>query len=309
MTGNPEVARLVRPALNGAPQAVLDGGDGQRTARDVHPPTLDAALRSRLLAQFVQAAFKGGIAVFWHGGDSGGVNGAKSAFKSQASRASQVQRRNANASNDKPSAPKAVRKGGGPGRREMDRRNFRFSRKAVGLRVAEDQEEGMDALHAGLSRVVVLGVGIPGGAELGDPLLGVDVQLVQRAEEDALGRAGLGASRDEATRLAVVAEGTLERAARVFERLLATVDHAEGTGDHAVAAAVADVVLDEDGLRLRADDAAGGAGFQAAPLPRSACTRPRGRASGRGPRGRSGQKAGRRTWDRRVACRAAGPAR
>ena len=84
-------------------------------------------------------------------------------------------------------------------------------------------------------------------------------QFVQRAEEDAFRRARLGARRGQPAGLPVVAEGAFERAARVEERLLAAVDHAERARHHAVAAAVANVVLHQHAADFRADDRAGGA--------------------------------------------------
>ena len=71
-------------------------------------------------------------------------------------------------------------------------------------------------------------------------------QFVDRAELDRLGRTGLGAGRDEAIPLAVVAERTLVRMAIDA----AAGDDTEGAGGHAGRAAVADVRLDEDVLEL-----------------------------------------------------------
>jgi hypothetical protein len=42
------------------------------------------------------------------------------------------------------------------------------------------------------------------------------------------------------------------------------IDHAKGTGDNAITAAIADVVLHEDGADFSTDDRAGGTGLEAA---------------------------------------------
>src|SRR5207237_4014315 len=84
------------------------------------------------------------------------------------------------------------------------------------------------------------------------PLPGPLAQLVDRAELDRLGRAGLGAGGDEPVLLAVVAERTLVRMAAEA----AAGNDAEGAGRHAVRAAVADVGLDVDVLELVMDDGA-----------------------------------------------------
>ena len=81
-----------------------------------------------------------------------------------------------------------------------------------------------------------------------------------RAELDRVGRTGFGAGGLQPTLQAVVAEGALHRRAR--DRV--DLDHAEGAGRDAVAAAVADVGLDDDGVVLGADDGPGGTDLQAA---------------------------------------------
>ena len=81
------------------------------------------------------------------------------------------------------------------------------------------------------------------------------------AELDALRRTGLGAGGRQAVLLPVVAERTLPGAPVGVVQL----DHAEGAGDLAVAAAVADVGLDVDIAELVADDRAGRAGIRGSP--------------------------------------------
>ena len=77
-------------------------------------------------------------------------------------------------------------------------------------------------------------------------------QLVQRAELDRLRRARLGACRLEPVLEPVVAERALVHAAVAAD--LALRDHAEGTRGDAVAAPVADVVLDHDRSKLGTRD-------------------------------------------------------
>ena len=92
------------------------------------------------------------------------------------------------------------------------------------------------------------------------PLLRPPAQLVEVPVLDRVGGAGLGAGRLQPVLQPVVAERTLMRPAvgRAERR------HAEGAGGQAVAAAVADVLLDVDRVELGADDRAGRAGLQAA---------------------------------------------
>ena len=103
---------------------------------------------------------------------------------------------------------------------------------------------------------------LPGLVQLADPLLGPLPQLVQRAELDRLGRAGLGAGRAQPVADPVVAQRALVRAAVG----LAPRDDAERAGRDAVAAAVADVVLDHHGAELGAHQRAGRAHVQAGGL-------------------------------------------
>src|SRR6266540_1106358 len=91
-------------------------------------------------------------------------------------------------------------------------------------------------------------------------LTGSRPQLVDRAELDRLGRAGLGAGRFHPALEPVVAQRALLRDTFVGVHL----DHAVRAGRDAVAAAVADVRLDEDGVELGLDDRPGRADLHAA---------------------------------------------
>src|SRR5262249_56754765 len=90
------------------------------------------------------------------------------------------------------------------------------------------------------------GSGYAATVQLMHTLEGAIAQLVDRAELDRLSRTRLGASRDEAIPLPVVAERTLVRVAVEG----AAGDDAEGAGRDAVGAAVADVGLDVDVVEL-----------------------------------------------------------
>ena len=61
----------------------------------------------------------------------------------------------------------------------------------------------------------------------------------------------------------VITESALEGAAGVGQGLGTFADDAEGTGNDAITAAVANVVLHKDGTDLGAHDRAGRAGFEA----------------------------------------------
>lgn len=78
---------------------------------------------------------------------------------------------------------------------------------------------------------------------------GALAQLVEWSELDRFGRAGLRAGRFLSRAQAVVAHRALERPAVVLTLL----DHPVRAGGHAVAAAVADVLLDDDCAEFRAE--------------------------------------------------------
>src|SRR5439155_25553539 len=96
----------------------------------------------------------------------------------------------------------------------------------------------------------------------GQPYVRLLLELRQRPELDRLGRARFRASRLESTPQAVVAQRALVSGAR----LSVHADYAVRTRRDAVAAAVAHVLLDEDGVELGADDGAGRTDLHAAGL-------------------------------------------
>ncbi len=91
--------------------------------------------------------------------------------------------------------------------------------------------------------------------QLAQPAPGPLAQLLNVAELDRCRRAGLGARRCHVVLQAVVAERALVGRAGLEVAIDGRpVDHAERTGGHAVAAAVADVLLDIDGAEFRANE-------------------------------------------------------
>ena len=100
----------------------------------------------------------------------------------------------------------------------------------------------------------------PAAMQLGDSARGEVDELVVGAELDRVGGAGLGARRLEPILEPVVAEGALAGPAVD----VVAVHDAERTRGDAVAAAVADVGLEDHGLVLGADQRSGGAGVEAA---------------------------------------------
>src|SRR5919204_325446 len=99
------------------------------------------------------------------------------------------------------------------------------------------------------------------GPPRGPPLRPL-AKLLHLPELDRVRRAGLGAGRLEAVSEAVVAEGALPHPAIA----LALLEHAEGTRGHAVAAAVADVLLHDHRSVLGAEQGPGGAHLEAGRL-------------------------------------------
>src|SRR5205823_6197622 len=92
-----------------------------------------------------------------------------------------------------------------------------------------------------------------------DTLARAVAQVAELAELDRVRRACLCARRLLVVLEAVVAERALPDPAV----LLTLVEDPEGTGGHAVAAAVADVLLDDDGVELRPEQRPGGADLEA----------------------------------------------
>src|SRR5205085_10145065 len=90
-------------------------------------------------------------------------------------------------------------------------------------------------------------------AQIGHPAASALHQLLDRAELDRVGRTRLGAGRLQPILKPVVAQRTLVGLA--ISR--ADLDDTVRAGRHAVAAAVANVLLDDHGVELGADDRPG----------------------------------------------------
>src|SRR5215831_20157588 len=114
----------------------------------------------------------------------------------------------------------------------------------VGLGLVHEEEEGVQA--AVLLVAVEPGLRHALSLELGHPGAGYLPHLVEVAELDRLGGAGLGTGGDEV----VLEPRVAERALLGEARLLVESDHVIGTGRDAVAAAVAHFRLDVDGVEL-----------------------------------------------------------
>src|SRR5205823_14188922 len=128
----------------------------------------------------------------------------------------------------------------------------------VGLRLVGEKEEGVQpavflvAVDAGFADTLLVQGAHPVGSHL--------THLAERSELNRLSRAGGGARRLQIVLQPVVAEGALLGGSGVAIEA----DHAIGAGGDAVAAAVADVLLDVDGVELGANDRVGRADLQAA---------------------------------------------
>src|SRR5687767_8045012 len=134
--------------------------------------------------------------------------------------------------------------------------HHRIGRQAVDRRLVQQEEEGARTADA----VVLVGPVQPGARHLRHALPRPLPQLVQRAELNRCGRARLRARGRLSVQQAVVAERALPHPTVA----LALVDDAERAGGHAVAAAIADVLLHDDGAELGAEQRPGGAHLQAA---------------------------------------------
>src|SRR5205809_7510805 len=82
-------------------------------------------------------------------------------------------------------------------------------------------------------------------------------QIVEPAKHNRFGRTNLCTRGNESALLAVVTKRAFECATSIGKRLRPAIDHAKWTGDDAVTAAVADIVLDEDRANFSTHDCAG----------------------------------------------------
>ena len=89
-------------------------------------------------------------------------------------------------------------------------------------------------------------------------------QIVEPAKDDRFGRANFRAGRDEPALLSVVTKSAFKCAAGIGQRLRPAIDHAKRTRHDAIAAAIADIVLHENGAGFGPDNRAGRTGFETA---------------------------------------------
>src|SRR2546423_2128 len=160
----------------------------------------------------------------------------------------------------------------------MLRRHDRIGRQAVDLGLVEEQEERAGPADPVVGPVEIELRAVPAlGLELLQPPVRALAELVDLAELDRVRRARLRAGRLVTALEPVVAERALpdpavlllaqerERERRVAGRpwQVAVVEHAERARGDAVAAAVADVLLHDDGAVLGAEEGAGRADVEA----------------------------------------------
>src|SRR5207237_5458283 len=133
---------------------------------------------------------------------------------------------------------------------QIDRWHFRLGRQVVAARIAAHYEHRMRSPHARVHWVVKRGISHAATAQFLQTLFRFPAECVDFAELDGLGGTRLGASRNQSHLLAVITERTFEGAAVIFISL----DHPEGTCDHAVAAAIANIRLNVYPAELGAHD-------------------------------------------------------
>src|SRR5437867_1780678 len=79
-------------------------------------------------------------------------------------------------------------------------------------------------------------------------------QIIESAKHDGFSRANFCAGRNESALLSIVTERTFECTACVWQRRRPAIDHTKRARHHAIAAAVANIILHEDGANFRAHD-------------------------------------------------------
>src|SRR5262245_9035147 len=141
--------------------------------------------------------------------------------------------------------------------------NLRLRREPISFRFAENQKKGVNAAHGCFLRIVKLRVLVAILLELLHALACTRAQIIQSAKDDRFGGTNFCAGGYESALLSIVTERALECASSIGKRLGPAIDHAEWTRDHAVAAAVADVVLHKHGPDLSPHDRAGRTRFEA----------------------------------------------
>src|SRR5262249_33969738 len=138
---------------------------------------------------------------------------------------------------------------------EVTAGELRLARQAVYLRFVSQQVEGIEPAQHGFIGAVEGGPPLAQFMQLLHAAFGALVQFPDGAELDGISRAGFGAGRLHAALQPVVAQRALLRRIRYW----VNVNDPERAGCDAIAAAIADIRLDDHGIELGADDGAGGA--------------------------------------------------
>src|SRR6266478_4316480 len=135
--------------------------------------------------------------------------------------------------------------------------------QGVGRRLVEKEEEGVEATQGAIGvGAVELRLLVAHSFQRLHALTRLGHELVPEAELYRFRGTGLGAGGSQPVVDAVIAEGAFIGPSRVvIER-----HHTEGAGADAVAATIADILVDVDGAVLRPVDGAGGARLEAAGL-------------------------------------------
>jgi hypothetical protein len=100
-------------------------------------------------------------------------------------------------------------------------------------------------------------------SQLVDTLRSASAQILESPEDNRFSRTNFRACGRKAALLPVIAEGAFEGASSIWQRFRPPIDHAERARHHAVAAAVAHIVLHQDRADLCAHDGTGWTGFKA----------------------------------------------
>src|SRR3984893_15167816 len=142
---------------------------------------------------------------------------------------------------------------------QIARRHLRIGRQSVDFRLVHQQVERVQPAEHLLVGAVEIRPALARPVQLLHPRFRSLSKLAYGAELDRLGRAGFRAGGLHPALQPVVTERALLRS--IGYRV--DVDHAERTGRNAVAASIASVRLNDDGVELGSDDRARRADFQA----------------------------------------------
>src|SRR5436190_8758555 len=128
----------------------------------------------------------------------------------------------------------------------MNRRHLWFWRKPVRLRFAENQKECMNSPDRTIERIVQLSVIVSTLFELLHAFRCAGAQIIESPKYDRFGWTDLCARGHQPALLPVITKRALESAARIGQRFWPAINYAEGAGDNAISAAVANIVLHEN---------------------------------------------------------------